>query len=284
MKLFERIEYGSGHGTSQGIYPRFYLQIQEIANYSGIEKEKRDKIFAEYHEKVFPDITHFYDIYHEIELEYKKYHDGLLDGTYFKRDAQGTYIHDRAKEFDLGNKFMDFFIKGRILLNNLSKSDIIKDDHFNIRQLLIVKDLNFEQNKNAQLEGDPLRRYTPMFEILENARKDFLQEFNQVRADIEHNNFKVNRFVVETNSDVITIIEPVLNDDLIINKIEFFYTNILRAIELLMVWFYGIKSYLQWQGVVTLFQRRKFDSKILHHEFFISPKYPQPGLEQLILP
>ena len=284
MPLFERIEYGSGHGTMQGIYPRFYLQIHEIADHCGKTKEEFDKIFGEYREKVMPDITNFYDLFHQIDDQYKKYNDGLRNEIYFSKDKQGTYNHDRKLEFQLINQIKDFFIKGRILLNNLSKSPILKDDLFNLELLLIVKDNNFIKNKNQLLDKDPLRRYEKLFEIVEDARAGFLNEFNQIRAEIEHNNFTINRFVIEILNGEIKVIEPCLGNDLLINKINFYYHQILRTIELLLVWFYGIQSYIKWKQFLVLYQRKSFDPKILYHEFVMLPRFPEDNMIQLLYP
>lgn len=284
MALFERIEYGSGHGTVTGIYPRFYLQVSEIASFSEMEKDKLDTILWDFHQSVMPDFTHFYDIFHEITDMYTMYFEGLKNGQFFSKDNQGIYVHDRKLEIQIVNKIKDFFIKGRILLNNVSKSSIVKDELFDLEKLLLVKDVNFEKNRKMFLEKDPNKRYAYLFELVEQVRKGILIEFNQIRAEIEHNNFSVSRFVISTKNDVIVIKEPVLLNGLLIDKLRLYYDDILRFLEILFVFYYGIKAYFQWKGMMVLYQRKQFDSKILFHEFVVFPRTNQSDVSQLLFP
>ena len=284
MPLFERIEFGSGHGTNTGIYPRFYLQVREIAKISKKSKDEIDDVFWTFHQQVIPDITDFYDIYHDIKNVYDDYNTGLRNGIYFKLDDQGTFVHNRKPEIEFINKSKMFFIKGRILLNNFSKSSILKNEYFDLELLLLVKETNFQKNKNKLLRKDPIQKYSRLFELTEEARKEFLMEFNQIRAEIEHNNFKIAPFQIQVEKEQVLVTEPSIFNDFLIDKMTFYYHRILRTLELLMVWFYAIQAYFAWNQTLTLFRREEFDPKKLYYEFIMLPRVQEGNLIQLIFP
>ena len=89
---------------------------------------------------------------------------------------------------------------GRLLVNNFAKTTIIDSEYFVLNKVIIVNDKNFDKNKLEYIELDPSQRFLPLFEIIEKARKEVLNEFNDVRAEIEHNNYSIPKFEINTET------------------------------------------------------------------------------------
>lgn len=270
--LFKGIETTSNHGTIQGIIPRFFLQMDEMAKIALPSKEERDKKFGHFFKNNISDFTDFYDTFHDIKSLYNDYVDGLKDGRYYSIDDRGSFNHDRSEEFILKKKIREFYIYGRLLLNNFAKSHIIDDDYIVLNDLLLVNDNNFERNKDKFLKMETEVSYKILFKIIQDARKEFLTDFNQIRADFEHRNIQIPKFQVKVNNDKVEIIEPMFDKHKLIDVIEFFYNRMLDFIELLMAFYLGIQSYKRTKGFMTLYKRKTFDQTQLIYEYVIMPK------------
>jgi hypothetical protein len=211
------------------------------------------------------------------------YREGLANGKYFSSDEKGAFKHDRSSELILKKKAKEFFINGRLLIYNFGKSGIIDEGPFILNNLLIVNDQNFEKNKTKCL-ADPQRGlYGFLLERIQRARADFLTSFNQVRIDFEHHNFQIENFKVKKVNDKIEVVEPSLGYSNLLEEVQILYERILDLIEVLMVFFFGVKAHQKTNGFMTLFRREQFDYSNLLYKYTVLPNMDQQGLTRLII-
>ncbi len=280
--LYDRIEFISSHGSEQGIVTRFFLQIKELANQAFLNENDRHLHLGQYMNVVLTDFTTFYDLYNELKQSFEEFQKGILNGELFKIDERGVAKIDRSLEFKIQTKIKEFFIKGRILLNNLAKSKVIDDEYFCLNDLIIVKDTNFKTNKLKFLAKDKLKRYEYLFDMIEYSRKNFLTTFNQIRADIEHDHFIIPRFKISFLNQNILFEQPMLKERVIMSQIDYYYNSILDFIENIIAYYMGINANINWKGFMTLYQRKTFDYKELKYKFIISPRSNDNTLIDLI--
>lgn len=148
--------------------------------------------------------------------------------------------------------------------------------------MLIVKDANFIKNKNALLGKDKIRRYEHLFEIIELARNEFLTSFNQIRAEIEHQNFVIPNFRLDFIDNKIVFEQPKLYDKDLMELLDYYYNSLFEFIENIMAYYLGINAYINWNGLVTLYEATNYDYKELNYKFIISPRQNNENLTLLI--
>ncbi|HTK18415.1 MAG TPA: hypothetical protein VL442_02830, partial [Mucilaginibacter sp.] len=61
------------------------------------------------------------------------------------------------------------------------------------------------------------------------------------------------------------------------------YERILDLIEVLMVFFFGVKAHQKTNGFMTLFRREQFDYSNLLYKYTVLPNMDQQGLTRLII-
>jgi hypothetical protein len=183
-RLFQGYSTFSNHGTSQGIIPRFYLQMVDMAQFAFDKKSVEEKLQNFLYNNI-SDLTDFYDVFTELKSIYLDYREGLKSGKYYSLDDKGSFRHNRRSELVLKKKVKDFFIQGRLMIYNFGKSGVIDDKEFILNNFLIVNDKNFEKNKRNCLNSSVGKKYEILLRIIEKARKDFLTSFNQIRADFD---------------------------------------------------------------------------------------------------
>ena len=271
----------SNHGTEQGIIPRFYLQMMDLAQ-STFDSNIEERLHK-YIRTNISDFTDFYDLFMEFKKIYIDYREGLANGKYFSLDEKGAFKHDRSSELILKKKAKEFFINGRLLIYNFGKSRVIDEGPFILNNLLIVNDHNFEKNKIQCLEDGQRGLYGFLLERIERARADFLTSFNQVRIDFEHHNFQIEDFEIKRANDRIEVVEPSLGYTNLLEEVEILYERILDLIEILMVFFLGVKAHQKTNGFMTLFRRDKFDYANLQFKFTVLPNMDQQGLTRVII-
>lgn len=281
-QLFKSYSTFSNHGTSQGIIPRFYLQMIDMAQFA-FDKEGIEERLQNFLNKNISDFTDFYDLFTEIKPLYIDYRNGLKNGKYYSIDNKGSFRHDRSSELTLKKKIKDFFIQGRLVVYNFGKSGVINDGEFILNNFLIVKDGNFQKSKQSCIDSPAGNKYKFLVEIIENARKDFLSELNQIRADFEHQNLQIEDFRVQVLNDQTEVIEPILGGMNLLSKIEYFYEQTLDLIEILMAFFYGIQAYQKTNGFMTLFRRDEFDYSNKNYKYVVMPNIYESGLTKLIV-
>ncbi len=280
--FFSRIELVSNHGTDQGVTSQFFLQMQKMSEFAFSDENERNSRIGKYMNVVFPDFEVFYNLYHEINEIFNNYQKGILNGEFFTIDERGTITIDRSLEINLKTKIKDFFIKGRILINNWAKSKAIDDDFFCLNDLLIVNDSNFLKNKKILIEKDELKRYDYLFNLIEKSRNEFLTEFNQIRADIEHQNFTIPNFIIDYKKGKILFKQPKLRERNLIELLEHFYSSLFDFIEKTMIYYLGINAYLRWNGRMTLYKRKNYNFKELKFKYVVLPRHEDPNLTLLI--
>ena len=79
-----------------------------------------------------------------IVIEYNDYKVGLTDGKYFSINDKGQFKLDQSVELKLEKKIKDFFILGRLIINNFAKTTIIDTEHFVLNKVIIVNDRSIE--------------------------------------------------------------------------------------------------------------------------------------------
>ena len=280
-RLFRGYSTFSNHGTSQGIIPRFYLQMVDMVQFT-FDKEGLSEKLQQFIDTNISDFTEFYDIYTELKEIYIDYREGLISGKYYSIDEKGSFRHDRSKELVLKKKIKEFFIQGRLVVYNFGKSGVIDDKEFILNNFLIVSEKNFEKNKLNFLNSSVGKKYEILLRIIEKARKDFLTSFNQIRADFEHQNLQVDDFKVSINNNRVEVIEPTFGHSNLLTEIEICYKRLLDLIEVLMAYFYGLKAYEKTDGFMALFKRDEYDYSNLLYKYVITPNMYESGLTKLI--
>ncbi|MCF8236193.1 MAG: hypothetical protein K9G67_14650 [Bacteroidales bacterium] len=282
--IFGDLEYTHNHGTSTGIIPRFYLQMLELASLTFETKKEKDRLFSNFEKNNIPDFTEFYDIYHELINKYDQYGKGLIDGTYLKIQDNGTFHLDRGLEIEMRKLIKSFFVVGRRLLNNFVQSEMIRNEKIDLRKLVIVKDGNFDKNREAYINSNHSGiSYELLYQIIHDARNEFLANFNEQRGKIEHSSFEMPKFEVKRNKGQLIIQEPSLNGNIrLIEEISRFYILLLDFIENLMVYYYGLNAYERTNGNLTLFYRKDYDFPSLRYKYVIQIRINDPSLTLLI--
>lgn len=281
--IFGDIEYTHNHGTSSGIIPRFFLQMLDLASFAFDSKEEMDKLFTNFDRDNIPDFTEFYDIFHELKANYEEYNIGLKNETFLKVQSDGTFHLDRGVEIEMRKSIKNFFVVGRRLINNFVQSEMIRDEKIDLRKLVIVNVEKYKKSKEKLTSSHKGISYKILFKIIEDARNEFLEPFNNLRDKIEHIGFKMPRFNIQRTSDGLKIIEPSFNGKhSLIQEIENYYHQILDFIENIMVFYYGLRAYERTKGNLTLFYRKDFDFPALKYKYIISIRTSDPNLRLLI--
>jgi hypothetical protein len=267
--IFTKIETSSNHGTEQGIIPRFELQMIDLYRIA-LENPKEYELnkFVGFSNVVLPEITHFYDINLSMVQKFEVYMNGMIKGEYCKIQ-NGIPCFDRSIELEIKDLIKDFFIRGRILLQNFSKSQIIDDNYFCLDKLLIVNDKKFQKNKIEQQALIPDNRYDILYNLIENSRQKFLKDFNDIRGGFEHNQTITDKFDYDFEKKL--VIEPTLKKMKLKYALTFFYENILDLVEKLMCYYFGIKANIRSNGGLKLFIQKDYDYKNLRYKYIISP-------------
>lgn len=276
MSIFDGYETISNHGTSQGILPRFFFQTLELAT-SAFGKTDGDKKVGDFLTKNIPDFTNFYDLHQEIVSDYDDFKKGLSNGKYFSINDKGQFRLDRSVEISMEKKIKDFFILGRLLVNNFAKSGLIDSEHFKLNDIFIVSEKNFIKNKTAYIKIDSSKRFEILFDIVEQARELFLTEFNQIRADIEHQNLSIPKFVINTKSGEFT--EPSFKGhESMIDEINLYYGYLLDIIELLIAFYFAIEAVSK-KPMFGMFERENYDYSKMITRYIILPKIQMGGMK-----
>lgn len=269
MSIFTKFETSSNHGTEQGIIPRFELQMIDLYRIALVDpKEYEFNKFIMFTEVVNPEITHLYDIHFSIVQKIGTYTKGMIEGEFCSLQ-NGIPHFDRTIELELIDLVKDFFIRGRILLENFRKSEIIDDSLFCLGKLLLVNDNNFQRNKQEQKALIPDNRYDPLYDLIEISRTRFLNEFNDIRVGFEHNQLQLNKYDFDFTNSI--VIEPSLGNKKLSIATDFFYESILDMIEKLMCYFYGIKASEKSNGTLKLYIVKDYDYTKLRNKYMLSP-------------
>lgn len=232
------IETSPGYGTKQGIMPRFYMQMRELCNFLNTPAFIQT-IPEKFLKVIIPELANFYDVNNNLQTTIKEFLDGVKDGTFYKVSEGGDTSFTRKKEFEISNLTKDFFIRGKILLVKYFKSDIVVDGDFKLSPYYFCDDIKFDA-KFSQFSSGKKQKYLPLLNVLKNARDSFLNEFSKTRGTIEHDDFELDRFKLQHEGNITTLIEPNFQGDTLSKKIEFYYGRIFELIEKLTVYFAGI--------------------------------------------
>ena len=168
------------------------------------------------------------------------------------------------------------------MLNNWAKSEVIKDEYFDLKNLLIVKDSNFENQYQKYLTIDKYVRYDHLFQLIRVGRSQFLNKFNEIRAKIEHEDLQLKYSKIELKDDEIKVNEPFLENNPMYELIDFFYENILSLIEKIMAYYYGINAFINWNGNKNLFKRDKVNFENEEYEYVILSNKERANMKKLI--
>jgi hypothetical protein len=117
--------------------------------------------------------------------------------------------------------------------------------------------------------------------IKEREEQSFIEY--QVRIDFEHHNFQIENFKVKKVNDKIEVVEPSLGYSNLLEEVQILYERILDLIEVLMVFFFGVKAHQKTNGFMTLFRREQFDYSNLLYKYTVLPNMDQQGLTRLII-
>ena len=104
----------------------------------------------------------------------------------------------------------------------------------------------------------------------------FLTEFNQIRADIEHQNLSIPKFEIDKKTGKVT--EPsIKGSDTMINEIDLYYNSTLGLVELLIAFYFGIEVSTS-KPMLGLFERDEYDYSNLIYRFCILPRIEMSGM------
>ena len=266
-QMFGKVVQLSGHGTSTGIWPRFFLQMIELAPFA-IGKNEFDKNQV-YFDNVMPQITKLYDIYHKFKEVLDDYREGIQSGKYYIINDRGQITHDKIPEVEIFNLARDFFINGKIMLVNFAKSGVIDDNTFKLEDFYFSDEKKFEIKKQEYLQTSD-GRYLALINLLEKAQNDFLRPFNKIRGDIEHSHFKINDFKLEETQHGAFILEPIFDDRNLSLSLQFFYENILDVIEKLIVYFLGKNMEYKKGSAISLYVRHEYNYPNMLYKYTIA--------------
>ncbi|RTL56142.1 MAG: hypothetical protein EKK37_16820 [Sphingobacteriales bacterium] len=219
------------------------------------EFEKRTKL---YFDKVIPDLTNLYDIYHKLIATINDYKVGVENGKYFKVDERGHSSLDRLNEVTIRNLTKDFIIRAKILQVNFFKCGFADEDNFKLTNFF-----TFEKNKLAERKKLYLKKsdgkYLPLINLIEKANDNFLKQLTDLRGAIEHDLFSLEKFQLNRKDNIATISEPDLEGQLLSTKLKFFYENSLEFIEKMMVYYFGVNGEVNKNGFLQLYVDDVFD-------------------------
>lgn len=238
--MFIRAETVSHHGTEQEIIPRFQLQPLELAK-SVFDKhfEVHFGLKGKYFKGVVLELTHFYDLYHKIIALIEDYKNGVKDGKYYTTDQRGHTMFDRKNEIKIKDAVRDFFIKGKIIITNLAKAELIQDGLFDFNSFYFCDDKKFQGRKDQYLSNSD-GRYLPIIYLIQKQKNELLNDFNDIRNAIEHNQFSIDEFKLILIPSGQYLLEPQLNNKDLSVKLTEYYDGILDFIEKSVVYFIGV--------------------------------------------
>ena len=269
-QTYNRVEKISNHGLEQGIVPRFILQFIGIKYLVFMDKKECEYKFRAYQNVIINDLIPLYDLLEEIKELNTTYIQSAFKGENGSVQDYGVINFDRSLERKIIEKLKLFFINGKILINNWSKCAFFEDNDFDIKKLLFVSDINFNKNKTSQLANN--KKFEYLYFIVENARKKFLSEFVTIRNNIEHNDFSISNYQLTVISDVFIVEEPLLGNRKLLDSLNFYFENICEFIELIMIYYFGINSYLNYFGQMKTYERKEYDYTIQKYRFTITPQ------------
>jgi hypothetical protein len=239
-KLQLRAELLIGHGTAQGIIARFYMQPEQLSEMvTGNAHDQISNIKGAYFVGVVTEITHLYDLYHEIQNLITDYKAGVEKGKFFTVDQQGHTNLETSNELKVRKLVNEFFIKGKIVLTNFAKCDLIKDGSFDFSKFYFCDDRKFADLSAKYLAGRADLKYLVIIELIKRNRK-FLSEFNKIRGAIEHDGFKIDKFDLIRTKNAQYVVEPILNNKYLSDSLKELYEALLEFIEKAVCYFLGI--------------------------------------------
>jgi hypothetical protein len=280
--VFGRQEIVSKHGTQAEIIPRFFLQMSELAKgaFRGTG-EDIDARFIAFFEKNIKDFHHLYDIKNEIQAFYSDYKNGLTSGEYFYLDQRKNENLDRSVELKLQQSVRNFYLFTKVLLKNFTLSGIITDQHFDINQLLFVKDENFEKKRITMIEGCPNPNYTYLFEIVKDFRVNWWNRIIGVRDSFEHHAYTICPYQVFMYNKQLVIKEPEINGQNFFEAVLESYSALLDFIETIMAYYYGING-MHNSKIMGFFEQENYSyTSAKRHRYVLLPNIGLNGLKPL---
>lgn len=267
--MFLHIEYDSNHGTEQGIWTRFYLQIFDLAELA-IGKTEFEKRTGLYLEKVIPDLTNLYDVFLKLRTLIGDYKEGVRNGKYFTVNERGHSSFNRLNEVEIYNLTKDFLIRCKIAIVNFVKSGFTDENDFKLSEYFFCSSTKFK-DKKQQYSKTSDGRYLPLLNLIENANNDFLEQLNDIRGAIEHDLFSLPKFILhrdKPNSPWLE--EPVLQGQVLSDKLSFYYEKSLEFIEKIMVYYIGINGERNLKGFLELHVDNEFDFPNMKYKYRFS--------------
>jgi len=265
--MFEKVVQISNHGTASGIWPRFFLQMDEIAKL-GVGKDEFDKRLGIYMDNVMPQIEKFYDLYQKFLGLNQDYREGIQSGKYYSVDKKGTINHNKIPEREIFNIVKDFFVNGKIMLVNFVKCGIIDDDPFKFETFYFCDEKKFKTRKEDYLNNSN-GIFLSLINLLEKSQHNFLQSFNEIRGDIEHNQFIISDYKIENSNQDIIVIEPIFEGRILSETLKFYYENIFDLIEKLIAYFFGIKAEIK-SRILQLYVRHEWNYPEMLYKYTIA--------------
>jgi hypothetical protein len=245
-KLQIHAEYDTLTGMDQGLWPRFYLQMAALAELTigqmGME-EKLEQIRI----VLMPEMEQLHQSYFAIQKGIQDYVSGVANGQFYKLKPGGHTSLDRSAELMIRNEAKQFIIQAKLVYIAFLNSEFVNDDGFSLKTYGLTKKLTQLKEQYAKSKNP---RYLPLLNILEKANDLFLNELTDLRGDIEHQSFAIDKFNLVKLDGGASVEQPLLRGVILSEKTTTFYENLLHFIEKMMAYYIGLNIERLLPGVV----------------------------------
>jgi hypothetical protein len=266
--MFTHFETYSNHGTSEGVLPRFYLQMKDLGDmvFGQVEFDRRSDVYVE---KVIPELTNLYDMFHGLQQLISTYKSGVADGTFFQFSEGGVAHFDRIMEIEIDNLVKNTILRCKIALISFSKCGVVDDDGFvfdNFFRCSISDRAKRKKEYSDMTDG----RYLPLVTLIENAESTFLASLNNVRGEMEHELYSLPKFILNVNGNRATLEEPTIQGRKLSNLLALFYENSLDLVEKSVAYFIGLNGERKFRDFYKLEVNEDYDYTKMRYKYRFS--------------
>ena len=249
------VEYDTLTGMEQGLWPRFYLQMLQLGQLT-IGKIDIEERLERIRTVLMPKLEQLHQSYAAILQGIQEYQSGVVSGKYFHGRAGGSTQLDRSPELAVRNEAEKFIIQAKLVYVAFVNSEFLDEPGFLLKTYALrqkLTDLIAQYSKSK----DP--KYLPLLHVLEKANALFLNDLTNLRGDIEHQSFSIEKFELVISDTGATVRQPLLQGVMLSERITFFYEHLLQFIEKMMAYFIGINAERAIPGMTQLFVDDEFN-------------------------
>jgi len=254
-KLQIHAEYDTLTGMDQGLWPRFYLQMAALGQLT-IGQMGMDEKLEQVRTVLMPELEQLHRSYAAIQQNIQEYESGVASGKYYQVKAGGHTSLDRSVELTIRNDAKQFIIQAKLVYVAFLNSEFLSDGGFSLKTYGLTKKLTQLKEQYGKSK-DP--QYLPLLNVLEKANALFLNELTDLRGDIEHQSFAIDKFELIKQDGGATVQQPLLRGIILSEKVSFIYENLLHFIEKMMAYYIGLNIERLLPGVAQFCVDDQFD-------------------------